>query len=74
MSDDRRQRFLKVAPKRINKVLEDIRLLSHCSNTNNYQYTEDEVKQCFSAIREEINKAEALFESKSKKIKDFKFN
>lgn len=67
----RRERFLKIATKRTNKVLEDIAMLSNCANTNNYEYTEEEVKKMFFAIETELNNAKSKFNIKKKERFNF---
>ena len=71
MSNIRRERFLKIAATRTNKILEDIRLLGNCGNTNNYEYTDDEVNKMFRSIEESLYEAKARFEIKKKER--FKF-
>ena len=39
----RRERFIKIAEKRINRILEDFRLFGNCSNKGNYEYTQEEI-------------------------------
>lgn len=58
---EKRERFKKVAVSRTNKILKDIRLLSNCSNKNNYSYNENDAKKIFVAIDGEIKKAKAKF-------------
>lgn len=66
MKNSKRDRFLKIAPNRTNKIIDMIRLLGNCSNLNNYEYTEEEVKKIFDAIRKELNAAENRFASEKK--------
>ena len=57
----KRDRFLKVAESRTNKVIQMIRLLGNCSNSNNYSYTEEEVKKIFDAIESELKASKNKF-------------
>lgn len=61
MENIRQERFKKIAAKRVNKILEDLRLLSNCSNKGNYEYGEDEVKKIFNAIDKEYAKCKNKF-------------
>lgn len=72
MANVRRERFLKIASNRTNKVLEDLRMLENCGNTNNYEYTEEEVEKMFNAIQEALNNARTKFDVSRKKER-FKF-
>lgn len=57
----RRQRFEKIASKRVQKILEDINVLSNCSNRNNYEYSEADVKKMMGAIRAQLKQLEMAF-------------
>ena len=68
-----KERFIEIAPKRVNSVLKSIEILSKCSSKN-YSYNDEQVKKMLTAIRKELNRAEILFSSGlSKKNKQFKF-
>ena len=64
----KRERFKKVASYRVQKIINFLALLENCSNSNNYEYTDDDVaymfdeigkalKECKSAYSSEINKS-----------------
>lgn len=57
-------RFVRLATKRANTVLEKIRVLSNCSNKALYEYSEEEVNKIFLAIGRELNDAKAKFQTK----------
>lgn len=61
MLNERQDRFQRIATNRTNKILDMLRLLGNCSNTANYEYTEDEVRQIFSAIESEVKVQKAKF-------------
>lgn len=56
-----KDRFLRLAQYRTQKVLSAIRVLSHCSNSYNYDYTPEQVEKIFSTIQEELASAKAKF-------------
>jgi len=71
----KRERFEKVASNRVQKIIDYISLLGNCSNRNNYEYSDDDVRKMFSVIKDQLKNSEALFGtaiSKSEKNK-FKF-
>lgn len=70
MENDKKkeERFLKIAENRTNTILQTLRLLGNCSNTNNYKYTEQQVKQIFSAIENELKITKMKFEKKENKF------
>ncbi len=62
------ERFLKIAENRTNTILQTLRLLGNCSNTNNYKYTDQQVKQIFNAIENELKITKMKFEKKENKF------
>ncbi len=61
MPNIREERFKKIAVKRVNKILEDLRLLGNCSNKGNYEYSMQEVERIFAAIDKEYKKCKNKF-------------
>lgn len=70
MENDKKkeERFLKIAENRTNTILQTLRLLGNCSNTNNYKYTDQQVKQIFNAIENELKITKMKFEKKENKF------
>ncbi|QBA64228.1 hypothetical protein [Muriicola soli] len=66
-SKHKKDRFKRVASRRVENILNDIQSLSKCSNKNNYEYTEADVNKMLKAIRDEIKILETLFK---KNLKD----
>lgn len=62
----KKERFVKVAEARTDKIISMIRLLGNCSNKNNYEYTDSQVNQIFEAISSELRSAKDKFKSKDK--------
>ena len=58
----RRERFETVAARRVQKIIDFLDSLSNCSNTANYEYSEDDVKKMFKVIREQLNTTESAFD------------
>ena len=71
MSNDKIQRFQKIAPKRVQKVLDSMNSLSKCSNKYNYQYTEDEKNKICNALNKSLNELKAKFNDGVNKNKKF---
>ncbi|HCQ55969.1 MAG TPA: hypothetical protein DIU30_06490 [Clostridiales bacterium] len=69
MLDDKKERFVRIAERRTNNILEQLRLLGNCSNKNNYSYTEEDVKKIFSVIETELKEVKMKFNSKANKEK-----
>jgi hypothetical protein len=71
----KRNRFEKVAQKRVQFILDKLELLGNCSNRSNYNYTEADVKKMFNVMKEKMKQVEVRFQDElSKKDKsEFKF-
>lgn len=71
----KRMRFEDVAGKRVQHIIDKLGLLGNCSNRNNYEYSEDDVRKMFSVIKEQLRQTESRFneELNKKSKKTFKF-
>lgn len=69
--DSKRERFIKIAENRTNKIISMIKLLGNCSNKSNYSYTDEEVKKIFSAIEQELRNSKMKFNEANNKKKEF---
>ncbi len=71
--ENKRDKFIRLAEARTNKILNMIQLLGNCSNTQTYEYTADDVDAIFSAIEKELKIARRKFsENGEKEEKVFK--
>ncbi len=68
----KRERFIKIAENRTNKIISMIKLLGNCSNKNNYSYNDEDVKQIFNAIDQELRLAKGRFQEAKNNKKEFK--
>ena len=59
--ESRRDRFVRLAEARTNKIINMIQLLGNCSNRSAYEYTEADVEKIFGAIEEELADAKKKF-------------
>lgn len=64
MTNKKRDRFLRIAESRTNKILKMVQLLGNCSNRAVYEYESDEVRKIFQAIDKELKMAKGKFEEK----------
>ena len=55
-------KFKRIASMRTQRILDDLRLLGNCSNSNIYQYNQAEVNKIFSTIEKELKRIRSLFE------------
>ncbi|HEY8435448.1 MAG TPA: hypothetical protein VIK63_00115 [Haloplasmataceae bacterium] len=66
--ETKREKFKRLAELRTNNAIKQIQLIGNLSNKNNYDYTEEDVKKIFKALKEEIDLAEKKFMEKSTKV------
>lgn len=74
---ERRDRFEKVASKRVQRVIDTLELLKNCSNRNNYDYAQEDVDLMFREINRALNRTKAAFSEelgKLNKQREFHFN
>lgn len=72
MMKTKRERFVEIAGKRTNKIINGLHLLGNCSNKNNYEYSEADVKKMFMAIEDALKEAKGRYYN-SKGKEPFKF-
>lgn len=72
---EKRERFEKVASKRVQRVLDTLELIQNCSNRNNYEYSQSDVDRMFSEISKALKDAQAAYTKELNKTKrqDFTF-
>ena len=69
-----RERFIRIAEARTQKIIDIIELLGNCSNQYNYEYTQKDVDKMFSAIDSALKASKARFTAEnSNKDTRFKF-
>lgn len=59
----KRERFEKVASARVQKIISTINLLQNCANTNNYEFSEQDVELMFSEINKSLKDAKSAYAS-----------
>ena len=73
MNDEsNRERFVRLAEARTQKIIDTIKLLGNCSNRYVYEYTEKDVEKIFSTIEAELKTAKAKFTAGGNKETRFK--
>lgn len=61
-----RERFRRLAQKRVVRTIKDLRLIGNLGNRNNYDYTADEVEKVFRALEKELKLTRTKFDSRGK--------
>jgi hypothetical protein len=60
--ETKEEKFKRLATARTQRILEDLRLLGNCANTNTYSYTVEDKNRVFSIIEKELKRVRALFD------------
>lgn len=72
IQETKRDKFVRLAETRTNKIIDMLQLLGNCSNTSAYDYTQQDVEKIFGAIENELKEAKKKFNKvESKKSSRF---
>lgn len=70
--ETKREKFVRLAEARTNKIIDMLQLLGNCSNSSVYDYTQQDVDKIFTAIEAEVREAKKKFNKiESKKSSRF---
>lgn len=58
----KRERFLRIAETRVNKILTSLENLGKCSNPRNYEYTDEEARRIFREIERTVKEIKLQFQ------------
>ncbi|WP_461538098.1 hypothetical protein [Spongorhabdus nitratireducens] len=61
--EEDRKKFKELAEKRVNKALKDIKLIGNLSNRSNYDYTDQDAKKIYGALKKSLDEMKARFDS-----------
>jgi hypothetical protein len=61
--EKKRERFVRIAERRVNKLLSDFDSLAKCANKKNYQYTAQDVRAIFGELEGKLKEIRLLFKS-----------
>ena len=73
--ETKREKFVRLAEARTNRIIETLQLLGNLSNTGTYEYTKKDIDQMFKAIEEAVSDTKNKYEKadvKGKKRFTFK--
>ncbi|WP_028128873.1 hypothetical protein [Selenomonas sp. AE3005] len=74
MSETKREKFVRLAEGRTNKIIDTLQLLGNLSNTGAYEYSKKDVDQMFKAIEEAMTDTRKKFDkSEIKEKRKFSF-
>ena len=61
ISENRRERFKRLATTRTNAVLQKLKVLGNCANRQAYEYSEEEIEKIFSTIDKYLKSLKSKF-------------
>jgi hypothetical protein len=67
MREKDREKFVRLANRRVTRALKNIQLIGNLSDRSNYDYTREDVDKIFSALRSELKRCEERFSNMSAK-------
>lgn len=70
--ETKREKFVRIAEARTNKIINMIQLLGNCSNQSLYEYSQKDVNKIFNTIQTELDEAKKRY-SKQDSQKGSKF-
>ncbi len=68
-----RERFVRIAESRTQKIIDMLELLGNCSNPYSYEYTKKDVEKMYGAIEAALKESKARYNEPKKKDSKFKF-
>jgi len=67
-NETKHERFVRIAERRTQQVLEKLRILGNCSNRGIYEFSEEEVEKIFRAVLRQVEITRAQFEDRAKRV------
>ena len=64
VNQEKRNKFMENAGKRVNNVMHDIQILEPMARSNVYDFTKEDVEMMFNAMQESLDTAKAEFNKK----------
>ncbi len=64
VNEEKRQKFMENAGKRVNKVMHDIQILEPMARSSVYDFTKEDVSEMFFAMQDALNSAKKEFDKK----------
>lgn len=61
MGDHKRDKFVELATKRVNRAIRDLRLIGNLSNRSAYAYTDEDTRKILRALQRELEGVKARF-------------
>lgn len=69
--ETKRERFVRIAERRVNYILDALDKLGKCSDKRNYEYSQEDVRKIFAELDRKIKETKILFQSGNQSRKRF---
>jgi hypothetical protein len=69
MNETKSEKFKRLATKRVNALIKNMRLVSNLANKANYEYSEDDSNKIIRAISKSFDDLKSRYKSKDKSFK-----
>lgn len=67
--ETKREKFVRLAEKRMDSILKGIELMGNLSNSNNYDFTQEDLNKIIKSLKEAVSDLEHTYNSVSKNKK-----
>lgn len=74
MREKDREKFIRLANKRVNRAIKVIQLIGNLSSRSNYDYSEEDVQKIFDALKAELQSCEQRFQPGTKESGAFRLD
>ncbi len=64
LNEEKREKFIEFAGKRVNNVLHDIQILEPMARSNSYDFTKQDIEEMFMAMQDALQSAKEEFDKK----------
>jgi hypothetical protein len=71
-SREKTEKFIELAEKRVNRALNDLKLIKNLSNKNYYEYTDEQSKKIIRVLQQELDLLKKNFQKSTSIDKGFK--
>lgn len=73
INETKKDRFIRIVERRVNRILDNLESLGKCSNKKNYDYREEDVKKMFAEIEKKTREIRLLYRSSNEQKRKFRF-
>lgn len=64
--ETKREKFVRLAERRVNAVIRELELIGNLSNKSNYDYDKEDVEKIIKTLKKSVSDLESKFTSKTK--------